>query len=87
MVLATQNPVETEGTYPLPEAQLDRFLFKIEIGYPSQRRRSGDRRAHHRRASAATSCRSTAVTRVHRGERSVLALQRPGGAACASTSA
>jgi MoxR-like ATPase len=35
MVLATQNPVETEGTYPLPEAQLDRFLFKIEIQYPS----------------------------------------------------
>src|SRR4029078_11157868 len=34
MVLATQNPVETEGTYPLPEAQLDRFLFKIEIDYP-----------------------------------------------------
>jgi MoxR-like ATPase len=35
IVLATQNPVETEGTYPLPEAQLDRFLLKIEIGYPS----------------------------------------------------
>ena len=35
MVLATQNPIETEGTYPLPEAQLDRFLFKIEIGYPT----------------------------------------------------
>src|SRR3954466_11708941 len=35
MVLATQNPIETEGTYPLPEAQLDRFLFKIEIAYPS----------------------------------------------------
>jgi MoxR-like ATPase len=34
-VLATQNPVETEGTYPLPESQLDRFLFKVEIGYPS----------------------------------------------------
>lgn len=34
MVLATQNPVESEGTYPLPEAQIDRFLFKIEIGYP-----------------------------------------------------
>jgi len=34
-VLATQNPVETEGTYPLPEAQVDRFLFKIEIDYPS----------------------------------------------------
>jgi MoxR-like ATPase len=35
MVLATQNPVETEGTYALPEAQLDRFLFKVEIGYPT----------------------------------------------------
>jgi MoxR-like ATPase len=34
MVLATQNPVETEGTYPLPEAQLDRFLFKIQLDYP-----------------------------------------------------
>lgn len=34
-VLATQNPVETEGTYPLPEAQLDRFLLKVEIGYPN----------------------------------------------------
>ncbi len=44
MVLATQNPVETEGTYPLPEAQLDRFLFKVEIGYPIPRRRSGSGR-------------------------------------------
>ena len=35
MVLATQNPVEHEGTYRLPEAQLDRFLFKIEVHYPS----------------------------------------------------
>ena len=35
LVLATQNPIEQEGTYPLPEAQLDRFLLKIEIGYPS----------------------------------------------------
>ena len=34
-VFATQNPVESEGTYPLPEAQLDRFLFKIEVGYPA----------------------------------------------------
>jgi MoxR-like ATPase len=33
LVLATQNPIEYEGTYPLPEAQLDRFLFKLEIGY------------------------------------------------------
>ena len=36
LVLATQNPIEQEGTYRLPEAQLDRFLFKIEIGYPSK---------------------------------------------------
>jgi MoxR-like ATPase len=35
-VLATENPVESEGTYPLPEAQLDRFLLKIDIGYPTQ---------------------------------------------------
>jgi MoxR-like ATPase len=36
MVLATQNPIEQEGTYPLPEAQLDRFLFKIPVTYPSR---------------------------------------------------
>ncbi len=35
-VLATQNPIEMEGTYPLPEAQLDRFLYKIEVPYPSE---------------------------------------------------
>ena len=36
LVLATQNPIEYEGTYPLPEAQLDRFLLRISFGYPSQ---------------------------------------------------
>jgi MoxR-like ATPase len=36
MVLATQNPIESEGTYPLPEAQLDRFMLKAVIGYPSR---------------------------------------------------
>ena len=35
IVLATQNPIEQDGTYPLPEAQLDRFLFKVVVGYPS----------------------------------------------------
>jgi MoxR-like ATPase len=35
-VLATQNPIEQEGTYPLPEAQLDRFLLEIDIGYPDR---------------------------------------------------
>ena len=37
-VLATQNPLEMEGTYPLPEAQLDRFFFKLKVHYPSARR-------------------------------------------------
>jgi MoxR-like ATPase len=36
LVLATQNPLEMEGTYPLPEAQLDRFFFKLKVGYPSE---------------------------------------------------
>jgi len=36
LVLATQNPIEQEGTYPLPEAQVDRFMFKVKIGYPSK---------------------------------------------------
>jgi MoxR-like ATPase len=36
LVVATQNPIEQEGTYPLPEAQLDRFLLKVEVGYPSE---------------------------------------------------
>src|SRR5918999_5503017 len=35
-VLATQNPIEQEGTYPLPEAQLDRFMFELRVGYPSK---------------------------------------------------
>jgi MoxR-like ATPase len=35
-VLATQNPIEQEGTYPLPEAQLDRFMFKVQVGYPTE---------------------------------------------------
>ena len=36
MVLATQNPLETKGVYPLPEAQIDRFLFKVNVGYPDR---------------------------------------------------
>src|SRR5690348_12421651 len=37
LVLATQNPIESEGTYPLPEAQVDRFMFKLVVDYPNQR--------------------------------------------------
>jgi len=36
LVLATQNPIEQEGTYPLPEAQTDRFMLKVDIGYPTK---------------------------------------------------
>jgi MoxR-like ATPase len=37
MVMATQNPIETEGTYPLPEAQVDRFMMKVIVNYPTER--------------------------------------------------
>jgi MoxR-like ATPase len=47
LVLATQNPIEQEGTYPLPEAQVDRFMLKVKVGYPSkeEERRIIDRMA------------------------------------------
>ncbi len=45
-VLATQNPIEQEGTYPLPEAQQDRFMFKVFVDYPELRRGVRDRPAH-----------------------------------------
>ena len=57
LVLATQNPIESEGTYPLPEAQTDRFLFKVLVGYPSTgrggRRRRPLARCRRRRARGA----------------------------------
>ena len=61
MVIATQNPIEHEGTYPLPESQLDRFLMRVSVGYPSRGaeiddarhpRRPHDPRRHRRRSSA-----------------------------------
>ena len=58
LVMATQNPIESEGTYPLPEAQLDRFMLKVLVGYPTatagvRRRRADDlRRARRRRRSS-----------------------------------
>ena len=42
LVIATQNPIEQEGTYPLPEAQLDRFLFRLATGYPSSQEQEND---------------------------------------------
>ncbi|MFD1095643.1 AAA family ATPase [Salegentibacter chungangensis] len=52
MVLATQNPIEQEGTYALPEAQLDRFLFKIEVDYPSLDDEVKILQTHHQRKGA-----------------------------------
>ena len=57
-VLATQNPLEMEGTYPLPEAQLDRFLFKLWVPFPTRGGPGGDRRAHHGRDRVAPPARS-----------------------------
>ena len=48
LVVATQNPVEYEGTYPLPEAQLDRFLFKLAVGYPDPEQEREVLHRHHR---------------------------------------
>ena len=51
-VLATQNPLEMEGTYPLPEAQLDRFFFKIDVAVPDGGGPGPDHGAHDRRRAA-----------------------------------
>lgn len=53
MVLATQNPIEQEGTYALPEAQLDRFLFKIKVEYPSLEEEIEILKSHHQRKGEA----------------------------------
>ena len=48
LVIATENPVEQEGTYPLPEAQLDRFMFKLLVGYPTEEQEREVLARHHR---------------------------------------
>ncbi|MBV8950943.1 MAG: MoxR family ATPase [Actinobacteria bacterium] len=53
-VIATQNPIEYEGTYPLPEAQLDRFLMKIDVGYPDEQAELALLRLDHRGVAPAT---------------------------------
>lgn len=54
LVIATQNPIEYEGTYPLPEAQLDRFLVKIDVGYPDPDSELEILKLHHRGVTPAT---------------------------------
>ena len=68
IVLATQNPIEQEGTYPLPEAQLDRFLFDIRVGYPNEEEEVAI-------LERTTSSDTDAVSRVLTGSQ-VMALQR-----------
>lgn len=65
IVLATQNPLEQEGTYPLPEAQLDRFLFKVKLDYPTQ---TEELEIIHRHASGATQEVSAVLSPEHLGE-------------------
>jgi MoxR-like ATPase len=62
VVVATQNPIEYEGTYPLPEAQLDRFLAKIDVGYPSVDDESALLRLAHHGVAPATLADVQAVT-------------------------
>jgi MoxR-like ATPase len=64
LILATQNPVEHEGTYRLPEAQLDRFLFKLHIGYPSATEEAEILKGHNerRRLSDAVSAVSSVIS-------------------------
>ena len=63
MVIATQNPIEMEGTYPLPEAQRDRFMARVSMGYPSRGRRAGDARTATRRRSPLDDLRPVATRR------------------------
>ena len=73
-VLATQNPIEQEGTYPLPEAQLDRFLFDIRVGYPTADEEVEILRATTGRASSAPTAviEADAVLALQRGVRDVV---------------
>jgi len=61
LVLATQNPIEQEGTYPLPEAQVDRFMFKLKVNYPT---REAERSVIERMAHPETNLRAMAVAKL-----------------------
>ncbi|MEI8344982.1 MAG: MoxR family ATPase [Candidatus Omnitrophota bacterium] len=73
MVLATQNPIEQEGTYPLPEAQVDRFLFKLKISYPRKPEELEimNRMAGHKPASVAACVQPEDILRVRQVVQSI----------------
>ena len=81
LVMATQNPIDLEGTYPLPEAQVDRFLLKVVVGYPARRGRADGRRAGARRD--ASRCGSVVTLDELAALRAQVraGLRRPGGVA------
>ena len=64
LVMATQNPIEQEGTFPLPEAQLDRFLMHVRIGYPEAATETEILRLARERARASVSSASPTITRI-----------------------
>jgi len=71
MVIATQNPIELEGTYPLPEAQLDRFLMRVQMGYPSHDAERAILETHGSHASVEELAPVTSAAEVVAGARAV----------------
>ena len=84
LVFATQNPVEYEGTYPLPEAQVDRFMVRLSLGYPDAEPRPACSPATSRATACSISSRSPTAPRSSRPSRPPTACTRP--ARCATTS-
>ena len=78
IVLATQNPIEYEGTYPLPEAQLDRFMVRVSLGYPS---------VEDEKDMLADALRPRPRARPRAGDRRGRGARRPGGGGGACTAA
>ena len=76
MVIATQNPIELEGTYPLPEAQLDRFLMRIPMGYPSRDAEARDPRVAGRARRASVDALRPVVTAADVAEAAALVAAR-----------
>lgn len=68
LVMATQNPIEQEGTFPLPEAQLDRFLMHVRIGYPEAEAESAILRLARERAAAQLEARAPPTERISRAD-------------------
>ncbi len=80
MVMATQNPIEQEGTYPLPEAQLDRFLMHVEVGYPDEKSEAAimrlNRDEEKRPNMASTSSSATSITSTPRKSRRAISTRK-----------